>query len=76
MHWASISHEYRDIDDFMPLCQSHHRRHDREFRMRTQVGPTKQALANRARAATPEGKAQLARLASLNRARWDKQKAR
>jgi hypothetical protein len=26
--WANISHLYLDVDDFMPLCRSHHRRHD------------------------------------------------
>jgi len=26
--WANISHEYLDVDDFMPLCVSHHRRYD------------------------------------------------
>lgn len=30
MHWASISHEYRGVEDFMPLCQSHHYRYDRK----------------------------------------------
>ena len=30
MNWANISHEYRDVQDFMPLCQSHHIRYDRE----------------------------------------------
>lgn len=30
MHWANISHEYRDTEDFMPLCQSHHFRYDQE----------------------------------------------
>ena len=29
MQWANISHEYRDVDDFMPLCRRHHRRYDR-----------------------------------------------
>lgn len=29
MHWANISHEYKGVDDFMPLCQSHHIRYDR-----------------------------------------------
>jgi len=29
MHWANISHEYIDTEDFMPLCQSHHFRYDR-----------------------------------------------
>ena len=29
MHWASISHEYRSVEDFMPLCQSHHIRYDK-----------------------------------------------
>lgn len=32
MHWASISHEYKDMDDFMPLCQSHHVRYDNALR--------------------------------------------
>lgn len=31
MQWANISHEYRDVQDFMPLCQSHHRRYDQKF---------------------------------------------
>lgn len=29
MHWASISHEYLGVEDFMPLCQSHHVRYNR-----------------------------------------------
>jgi hypothetical protein len=33
MNWANISHEYRDVDDFMPLCQSHHVRYDNAARM-------------------------------------------
>lgn len=28
MNWANISHEYLGIEDFMPLCQSHHYRYD------------------------------------------------
>lgn len=28
MHWANVSHEYTDITDFIPLCQSHHVRYD------------------------------------------------
>lgn len=32
MHWANISREYRGIEDFMPLCQSHHCRYDRLVR--------------------------------------------
>lgn len=28
MHWANTSHEYLGIEDFMPLCQSHHYRYD------------------------------------------------
>jgi hypothetical protein len=29
MEWANISHEYLpDVNDFMPLCSSHHRRYD------------------------------------------------
>lgn len=30
MHWANISHQYQGVDDFMPLCQSHHFRYDKE----------------------------------------------
>ena len=29
MEWANISHQYLGVDDFMPLCQSHHIRYDR-----------------------------------------------
>jgi hypothetical protein len=32
MHWANISHDYLGIEDFMPLCQSHHWRYDRLVR--------------------------------------------
>jgi hypothetical protein len=28
MEWANISGEYLDVDDFMPLCRSHHLRYD------------------------------------------------
>lgn len=28
MQWANISGEYKGVDDFMPLCQSHHFRYD------------------------------------------------
>jgi hypothetical protein len=28
MQWACISQEYIDVDDFMPLCRSHHARWD------------------------------------------------
>lgn len=28
MQWANISQEYRDVNDFMPLCKSHHRWYD------------------------------------------------
>jgi hypothetical protein len=28
LQWANISQEYRDIEDFMPLCRSHHVRYD------------------------------------------------
>ena len=28
MQWACISQEYRDTEDFMPLCRSHHVRYD------------------------------------------------
>jgi hypothetical protein len=28
MVWANISGEYLGVDDFMPLCQSHHKRYD------------------------------------------------
>jgi len=28
MEWACISQQYRDEDDFMPLCRSHHLRYD------------------------------------------------
>lgn len=28
MQWANISGEYRDVEDFMPLCRSHHARYD------------------------------------------------
>ncbi len=28
MQWACISQEYRGIEDFMPLCRSHHVRYD------------------------------------------------
>jgi hypothetical protein len=31
IQWANISHEYWDISDFMPLCQSHHVRYDRAY---------------------------------------------
>lgn len=27
-HWANISREYKGVDDFMPLCRSHHARYD------------------------------------------------
>jgi len=30
LEWANISHEYLGVEDFMPLCQSHHVRYDRE----------------------------------------------
>lgn len=30
--WANISHEYRGVDDFMVLCQSHHCKYDRLVR--------------------------------------------
>jgi hypothetical protein len=29
MQWANVSGEYRDVNDFMPLCRYHHRRYDR-----------------------------------------------
>lgn len=29
MNWANVSGEYQDLDDFLPLCQSHHVRLDR-----------------------------------------------
>jgi hypothetical protein len=29
--WANVSHEYRDTQDFMPLCRSHHIRYDKKF---------------------------------------------
>jgi hypothetical protein len=29
IEWANISHEYKDVEDFMPLGASHHHRHDR-----------------------------------------------
>lgn len=29
MEWANISGEYRGVDDFQPLCHSHHVRYDR-----------------------------------------------
>src|ERR1035437_7726029 len=28
VEWANISHQYIDVNDFMPLCQSHHFRYD------------------------------------------------
>jgi hypothetical protein len=29
MEWANISHQYLpDVEDFMPLCHSHHSRYD------------------------------------------------
>jgi hypothetical protein len=28
MEWANVSREYLGVDDFMPLCQSHHGRYD------------------------------------------------
>lgn len=28
MHWANISGQYLDVEDFMPLCTSHHFRYD------------------------------------------------
>jgi hypothetical protein len=28
MHWANLSGQYRDTSDFVPMCQSHHFRHD------------------------------------------------
>jgi len=28
MEWACVSNEYRDSNDFMPLCGSHHQRYD------------------------------------------------
>lgn len=28
MHWANISRQYLGVDDFMPLCNSHHVRYD------------------------------------------------
>jgi hypothetical protein len=34
MHWANISGRYESVDDFMPLCQSHHARYDRRLRLR------------------------------------------
>lgn len=29
IEWANISHEYLGVEDFMPLCQSHHFRYDK-----------------------------------------------
>ena len=26
--WANISHEYKDVGDFMPMCQIHHAQYD------------------------------------------------
>jgi hypothetical protein len=31
MHWANISGQYESVEDFMPLCQSHHFRRDKEL---------------------------------------------
>jgi hypothetical protein len=27
--WANISHEYKDIGDFMPMCRTHHKQYDK-----------------------------------------------
>ena len=60
MEWANISGEYRDVDDFMVLCRSHHARMDE----------TPESRANKKKAAlTPERLVAIARL-KKDHGRW------
>ena len=50
MAWACISQEYRDVDDFMPLCRFHHQQYDdpdgqKAARGGRRGGPTAGAIA-------------------------------
>ncbi len=60
MEWACISREYRDIDDFMVLCISHHRRYDSspETRAALVAGWTPEKRAKQAAWWTPERRAE------------------
>ena len=64
MEWANISGEYRDVDDFMPLCKSHHRRYDDspEWRAAISRATTREQRSRSATASwTPERRAEQVR---------------
>jgi hypothetical protein len=53
--WANISHEYKDVGDFMPMCKTHHNQYDAERRPREPNAKLSYGLAEEIRARYDNG---------------------